>query len=77
MQRNGLEAHLCFAGNLSEHSAVIGGVCDHEIDAQLKQEIFKDFFAKLKYFENYDSDPPEGANIKRDRGIVFSLGWSK
>ncbi len=48
-----------------------------EIDAQLKQEIFKDFFAKLKYFENYDSDPPEGANIKRDRGIVFSLGWSK
>lgn len=48
-----------------------------EIDAKVKQELFKDFFAQLKYFENYDSDPPQGANIQRDRGVVFSLGWSK
>ena len=48
-----------------------------DVEAQVKQELFKDFFAQLKYFLNYDSDPPPGANIKQDHGVVFSLGWSK
>jgi len=49
----------------------------YDINAAITQEIFKDFFVTLKYFENYDSDPPPGANIQTDRGVVFSIGWSK
>jgi len=41
-----------------------------------RQEIVKDLFIKLEYFESRDTKPPSGANATSDRGIVFSLEWS-
>ena len=46
-------------------------------DASVKQEIFSDFFLGLNYFERYDSAPPPGADSNSDRGLTFTVGWSK
>lgn len=42
-----------------------------------RHELFKDLFLKLQLYESRDNKPPAGANAKDDRGIVFSLEWSK
>ncbi len=42
-----------------------------------RQEIVKDLFVKLEYYESRDSKPPAGANSNEDRGIVFSIEWTK
>lgn len=42
-----------------------------------RQEIIKDLFIKLEYYESRDSKPPAGASAKEDRGIVFSIEWTK
>lgn len=48
-----------------------------EADASLRQEVIKDFFVELQYYESYDSLPPSGSTSKSDRGLVFKLSWSK
>ena len=40
-----------------------------------EQEIVKDLFLKLEYFESRDTKPPSGAEATSDRGVVFSLEW--
>ena len=42
---------------------------------QLRWEVFSDFFWDLTFYDNYDSEPPEGAS-KNDFGYVLSFGWS-
>ena len=42
-----------------------------------RQEIVKDLFVKLEYYESRDTDPPPGAISTSDRGIVFSIEWTK
>jgi hypothetical protein len=42
-----------------------------------RQEIIKDLFIRLDYYESHDTKPPDGANAKSDRGIVFSIEWTK
>jgi hypothetical protein len=42
-----------------------------------RQEIVKDLFVKLEYYESRDTKPPEGAASTSDRGIVFSIEWTK
>jgi hypothetical protein len=42
---------------------------------QLRWEVFSDFFWDLTFYDNYDSEPPEGA-AKNDYNIVFSIVWS-
>lgn len=42
-----------------------------------RQEIVKDLFVKLEYYESRDSKPPAGALSTEDRGIVFSIEWTK
>ncbi len=42
-----------------------------------RQEIVKDLFVKLEYYESRDSKPPAGANSKEDRGIIFAIEWTK
>ena len=42
-----------------------------------RQEIIKDLFVKLEYYESRDSKPPAGATSKEDRGIVLSIEWTK
>jgi len=42
-----------------------------------RQEIIKDLFVKLEYYESRDTNPPAGAVSTEDRGIVFSIEWTK
>ncbi len=42
-----------------------------------RQEIIKDLFVKLEYYESRDTNPPAGALSTEDRGIVFSIEWTK
>jgi hypothetical protein len=48
-----------------------------ELDVAGRQELAKDLFVELKYYESRDNQPPDGANAKYDRGVVLSVGWSK
>jgi len=48
-----------------------------DADISGRQEIIKDLFVELRYYINFDSQPPPGAQTNQDRGITFSLGWSK
>jgi hypothetical protein len=48
-----------------------------EANISARQEIIKDLFVKLKYYESRDSKPPAGANATDDRGMVFAIEWSK
>lgn len=42
-----------------------------------RQEIIKDLFIRLDYYESHDTKPPDGANASSDRGIVLSIEWTK
>jgi hypothetical protein len=42
-----------------------------------RQEIVKDLFIRIDYYESRDSKPPSGANAKEDRGIILSIEWTK
>ncbi|MCK9996584.1 MAG: DUF481 domain-containing protein [Candidatus Krumholzibacteria bacterium] len=42
-----------------------------------RQEIVKDLFVKVEYYESRDNKPPAGAHSKEDRGIVFAIEWTK
>lgn len=46
-----------------------------DINLGLKQEVIKDFFVSINYYETYDSKPGEDAS-KNDRGIITSIGYS-
>ena len=53
-----------------------GGRYRVELDARLKREIVRDFYATLRGYESYDSRPAtEGAPF-HDYGVTFALGWS-
>ena len=42
-----------------------------------RQEIIKDLFIKLEFYESHDSKPPGSDGAKNDRGIILSIEWSK
>jgi len=42
-----------------------------------KQEIIKNLYLALNYYESRDNKPPAGANATSDRGVVISIEWSK
>lgn len=42
-----------------------------------RQEIVRDLFIKLEYYESRDTKPPSGASSSSDRGIVVSIEWTK
>ncbi len=42
-----------------------------------RQEIIKDLFIKMEYYESQDSKPPASNTAKQDRGIILSLEWTK
>lgn len=41
-----------------------------------RQELVKDFFFSLTFYEDVDTKPPSGEGRKTDYGIVSSLGWT-
>jgi len=48
-----------------------------DADIGARQEVIKDLFVELSYYISYDSQPPPGAQSNQDRGVTFSIGWSK
>ncbi len=46
-----------------------------EVNIKIKQEIIKDFFFSLSFYESYDNKPGENAS-ENDWGIVTSIGYS-
>jgi len=42
-----------------------------------RQEIIKDLFIKLDYYESRDNKPPSGASASSDRGLILSIEWTK
>jgi len=44
-------------------------------NTNLKWEIFNDFFWRLTFYDNYDSQPPTDGAAKNDYGITLSFGW--
>jgi hypothetical protein len=68
-----VDVSLAVAGYASLND---GGRYRVELDAKLKRELVKDFYATLRGYESYDSRPAtEGAKTD-DYGITFALGWS-
>jgi uncharacterized protein DUF481 len=47
-----------------------------ELDARLKRELVKDFYATLRGYESYDSRPATEGAGKNDYGVTFALGWT-
>lgn len=46
------------------------------VNLSLRREFVKDFTVGLTVYDNYDSEPPAGANAKHDLAVVLALGWS-
>jgi hypothetical protein len=44
-------------------------------NTNLRWEIFNDFFWKLTFYDNFDSQPPSENAAKNDYGITISFGW--
>jgi hypothetical protein len=53
-----------------------GGRYRLEVDAGLRRELVKDFYATLRGYESYDSRPATEGVRTDDYGITFALGWS-
>ncbi len=44
-------------------------------NTDLKWEVFKDFYWKLTFYDNFDNQPPSEGSSKNDYGITLSFGW--
>lgn len=53
-----------------------GGRYRLELDAQVKRELVKDFYATLRGYESYDNRPATDGAATNDYGVTFALGWS-
>ena len=53
-----------------------GGRYRLELEAQLKRELVRDFYATLRGYESYDSRPATEGASRNDYGVTFALGWS-
>jgi hypothetical protein len=47
-----------------------------QLNSHWRQEIVNDFFLELSVFASYDSQPPEGALLSADYGLVTSVGYT-
>jgi len=47
-----------------------------ELNARVKQELFKDFFVSLKAYESFDSEPATVGAKRNDWGVTLGLGYS-
>jgi len=46
------------------------------VNLSLRREFMDDFTVSLSVYDNYDSEPPPGANAKHDLAVVLAFGWS-
>ncbi len=42
-----------------------------------RQEIIKDLFIKVEFYESHDSKPPASDTATEDRGLILSIEWTK
>jgi hypothetical protein len=47
-----------------------------ELQARAQRELVKDFYATLRGYESYDSQPATEGALRNDWGLTFALGWS-
>jgi len=47
-----------------------------QLDAAVKQEIWKDLFVSASVYNSYDNRPPNPSSNSNDVGIVLSIGWA-
>ena len=47
-----------------------------QLDAGVEQELWKDFFVALSFYNTYDNRPPNPTADRNDVGIVTSIGWT-
>jgi hypothetical protein len=47
-----------------------------QLDASVKRELWKDFYAGITLYDSFDSRPPNPDADRNDVGVVASLGWS-
>ena len=47
-----------------------------QLDAGVRREIWKDFFAAVNLYNTYDSEPPNPEASTNDVGVVLSIGWN-
>jgi hypothetical protein len=47
-----------------------------QLDAGVKQELWKDFFVAGTVYNSYDSRPPNPTADTNDLGVVLSIGWN-
>jgi len=45
-----------------------------DFDASYRQDLFGDLYMRLSYYQQYDSEPPPGAN-GNDYGTSIAVGW--
>jgi hypothetical protein len=53
-----------------------GGRYRLDVEAGVKRELVKDFYASLRGYESYDSRPATEGAPRNDYGVTFALGWS-
>jgi hypothetical protein len=46
-----------------------------QLDAAIKQELFKDLFVSASLFNTYDNRPPNPSSNSNDIGTMLSIGW--
>jgi hypothetical protein len=47
-----------------------------DLEVRLRQELIKDFFVELTFYDNFDSKPPSEGAQQNDWGIVTSFGYT-
>ena len=47
-----------------------------DFEFRLRQELVKDFFVELRFYNDYDSKPPSEGALKNSWGIVTSVGYT-
>ena len=45
-------------------------------DTSIKQEVLKDLYVALTFYDSYDSRPPNPSAKRNDVGVVASIGWT-
>ncbi len=58
-------------------SLTVDGRVRQELNTSLRHEVVSDLFVELSYYESRDNRPADETASTSDRGIIFSLGWTK
>ncbi len=66
---NSIDASLLVYPSLTESGRVRA-----DFDISYRQDLFEDFYLRFSFYDQYDSQPPEGAS-NNDFGTTIAIGW--